>query len=128
MNKTVSSLLLLVLLSSCDPEYCLTETISNNTNMDFYIVRAGILADTTFIEKKANKDISVTCATGGVILYYGDYDSVYVKSKTNKILRIYHPLDEGKNIFDASDWEKENISKRNDRYSFSINDDDFIEP
>lgn len=117
-----------LLITSCDPEYCTHMTINNETDTNFYIIRSHNsenYTDTTNSKSYTQVDLSFKCALGGSGFYFPDYDSVYLKTENNDILKIYFPSDEGKNIFDMNFWNNSSITKRSDRFTFTISEDDF---
>lgn len=129
--KHVLLMLIFLALSGCDPVECADQIVKNGTETDLTLFRISSMSnigDTTFIASNSQSSISKrNCAKGGVVLSYSAYDSVYITNSNNNILKIYHPDDTGKNIFNVDDrnsWKVENIGKDEKKYVFEITDDD----
>ncbi len=116
-----------LLCFSCDPEKCSEFLIKNSSNLD---------VDFIFVEGEINKEVNLkkqsiltfvdfNCDSGGApLLYLENYDSIYV-SKDKRILKVWKPTTEGKNIYDIDRyWRVEEIKKNDYTYTFEIIDKD----
>jgi hypothetical protein len=126
---------IIVFLYSCDPSESLETKIINYSNSDLDINFVSRL----IIENQSNKEsfkiksgnsitygrLNVTGGLGNVGLSLIDFDSIYISTNNNKILKIWKVDSEGKNIYDIDNfWTVKETSKDNYVYTFEITDKD----
>jgi hypothetical protein len=128
MKTLLIYLSFIFILSSCDPQECLTEKIQNKTELNLFLKRSSgdsSFTDTTYLKSLTTQNIGkVMCSKGGVVLDYSIYDSVYIESENKKILKIFYPNSSGKNIYNIDDWTVKKSGRRDYEYTFEITDDD----
>lgn len=128
-NLTVSILIILI-LSSCDPVSTLEANITNLTAENLTI---------EFISPDESSSKIIQIASGEMELfqegfdiggtYLGpsliDYDSVVIKNQAGQILKVYKESDAGKNIYTINSfWIVDEPSRRFFKYYYEIENQD----
>ena len=131
MKKIVYFLGFLTLLTGCDSYTCVEAKIINESDKDlilqFYHDTLNIRFD---IDSKKEYEIDVlgsgcSIANSGE-LYLNFYDSIIVKSKDDKILKVWKQDSSGRNIYDfENQWLMTSEGKYNFYYTFEILNSDF---
>jgi hypothetical protein len=130
--RLIALIIVILAISGCDPVGCTEQLIQNNSERDLILFRISSLpnlGDTTHLETNSSNSINqVKCAKGGVVVNYSAYDSVFLTDASFKILKIYHPSDTSRNIYNIDDqvsWRIES-NKKDLKYTFLITEEDLI--
>lgn len=128
-NLTVSILIILI-LSSCDPVSTLEANITNLTTENLTI---------EFISPDESSSKIIQIASGEMELFQEgfdiggtylepsliDYDSVVIKNQAGQILKVYKESDAGKNIYTINSfWIVDEPSRRFFKYYYEIENQD----
>lgn len=128
-NLTVSILIILI-LSSCDPVSTLEANITNLTAENLTI---------EFISPDESSSKIIQIASGEMELFQEgfdiggtylepsliDYDSVVIKNQAGQILKVYKESDAGKNIYTINSfWIVDEPSRRFFKYYYEIENQD----
>lgn len=118
-----------IILTSCDPESCSEETISNNTDSDLqinFISSNASFNNQVLLEKQSKKTIGqIECALGGVVVNYSIYDSIYITNSLDKVLKVFKEDTSGKNIYNIDKyWKVDETSKNHFVYTYEITEED----
>lgn len=118
-----------IILTSCDPESCSEETISNNTGSDLqinFISSNASFNNQVFLEKQSKKTIGqIECALGSVVVNYSIYDSVYITNSLDKVLKVFREDTSGKNIYNIDKyWDVNETSENYYVYEYEITEED----
>jgi hypothetical protein len=126
----------IVILYSCDPSESLETKIINYSNSDLDI---NFVSRLIIENNQSNKEsfkiesgnsitygrLNVTGGLGNAGLSLIDFDSIYISTNNNEIVKIWKIDSEGKNIYDiANFWTVKETSKDNYVYTFEITDKD----
>lgn len=129
--KNLLIILILIILSSCDPNICTEEVIKNNTDSDLsinFITKDTLLAinDRIILNNKSSSFRGgEECALGGIVLNYSIYDSIYLTDTSNKILKVFKEDTPNKNIYNIDEfWMVEETSKNHFVYTYEITEED----
>ena len=124
----LTAILIGLSLLGCDPAESMEVIINNSTGKNLFIFFDSEINDFDMqlnIETKTTKELLSFRATGGVILSFRDYDSIYVRNTSNEILKIFKEDTEGKNIYNvAKYWTVRETSKNHFVYTFEITNED----
>lgn len=122
-------ILLLLVISACDPVSDMEANIENltDTKLSIDFVSSNIDLDKT-IELAPNEvglfqegfDIGSTYLEP----YFEEYDSIVIRNVAQQILKVYKPGNTGRNIYNIANWMASEPSKRFFKYEFEINDSD----
>ena len=118
-------MILMLLLSSCDPSADMEATIKNTTTQSLTV---------DFVPSADYKKISLQILPNGIELFQErfsatgrvgepsleEYDSVVIKNQIEKIVKVYKQNGVGKNIYNISDWTLSTPMERSYRYEFEI--------
>ena len=126
----------IVILYSCDPSESLETKIINYSNSDLDI---NFVSRLIIENNQSNKEsfkiesgnsitygrLNVTGGSGNAGLSLIDFDSIYISTNNNEIVKIWKNDSEGKNIYDiANFWTVKETSKDYYVYTFEITDKD----
>ena len=126
----------IVILYSCDPSESLETKIINYSNSDLDI---NFVSRLIIENNQSNKEsfkiesgnsitygrLNVTGGIGNAGLSLIDFDSIYISTNNNEIVKIWKNDSEGKNIYDiANFWTVKETSKDYYVYTFEITDKD----
>lgn len=127
MKKSYLSLIILLIYAACDPELCSDELLINNTEMDLLINYVGSMSDSEQIFFKGGETVSrgVLCAMGGVVVNNSIYDSIYITTSTDELLKVYKHDTSGKNIYNVDQyWMVRETGKNDVEYTYTITNED----
>ncbi|WP_159439243.1 hypothetical protein [Algoriphagus halophilus] len=128
-NLTVSILIILI-LSSCDPVSTLEANISNLTTENLTIEFISPDESSSKIIQMASGEMELFQEgfdIGGTYLEPSliDYDSVVIKNQAGQILKVYKESDAGKNIYTINSyWIVDEPSRRFFKYYYEIENQD----
>ena len=130
MKKTLFICLLMFTLIGCDPGESMEAIINNSTNKNLSIFFDSEINDFDMqlnIESNTTKELlNFRANTGGVILSFRDYDSIYIKDSSNEILKVFKENTPGKNIYNVDEyWSVSEPSKNHFVYTYEITEEDF---
>ena len=126
MKNLMTIIFIILLFSNCDPVSQMEADIDNLTTQHLSIVFVSS-------DKSLNKTLLIT--PGQAVLFQEgfnigstylepsliEYDSVYIKNRSEKILKVYKQNSDGKNIYNITDfWQSSEPSKRFFKYNFEI--------
>ena len=134
-NKMRKSLFIYLLLTfiifSCDPGDSLEANIINKTSQDLSIkfvssdfpeININLLVKTK--ERETYLDIGKS-GTRRNLLYFNDFDSIYIENSSNKILKVFKENTVGKNIYKVDKyWSVSEPSKNHFVYTYEITEED----
>ncbi|WP_233882151.1 hypothetical protein [Tenacibaculum piscium] len=116
---------------SCDPGDSLEANITNETSKDLFIefvssefpeINRSLSVKTS--ETEVYLDIGKS-GTRTNLLYFNDFDSIYVKNSSNEILKIFKENTTGKNIYNIDEyWSVSEPSKNHFIYTYEITEED----
>lgn len=129
MKKILFICLLMFTFIGCDPSESMETIINNNTNKSLSIFFDSEINDFDMqlnIESNTTKELlNFRANTGGVILSFRDYDSIYIKDSSNEILKIFKENTVGKNIYNVDEyWSVSEPSKNHFVYTYEITEED----
>ncbi|PRX57423.1 hypothetical protein [Flagellimonas meridianipacifica] len=127
MKKFFLSLTMILTYAACDPESCVDEVLVNSTEIDLLINYVGSMDDSDQILLKSDGTVSrgVLCAMGGVVVNNSIYDSIYITTSTNDLLKVFKPDTPGKNIYNIDQyWTIRETSKNHFEYTYTITNED----
>ncbi len=132
MKRCVVILLLIPLFLSCDPVSLMDANLENTTSQPLSItfVSPGLREETLILDPDERVLFQESMSTTGSFLepYLADYDSVYIQSESQEILKVYKPDSQGKNIYNVEDyWIFDEPSKRVYKYDYLISTKDLGE-
>jgi len=130
MKKIVLIELMTPIFLSCDPVSVMDANIKNLTSQNLTVIFFS--SDSSFIK-------TLQIAPNETVLFQEDmdiggsflepslagYDSVNIQNNSNKILKVYNPNIEGKNIYKVGDyWIFSELAKRVYKYDYKIENKD----
>jgi len=126
--KTLSLILISLVLFSCDPSYTTTYIYKNNTpdSVLLYSYANNKVDNDTVILKPQMKDtILIKNVFGGpALLSYELYDSIVITKKDKKL--VYTRISQDLNsIYDLDNWELKKKGKYNLVYTYHFDEIDF---
>ena len=115
--------------SSCDPRESLEANIINNTSQDlkinFVSTEIPDFNETFEIESKKTLLYADFGGLGRVALSFQEYDSIYIQSASNEVLKTYKENTPDKNIYNVDEyWTVREPSKNRFVYTYEITDED----
>lgn len=115
-------------ISSCDPRESMEAIINNSTDKNLSIFFDSETNDFDMqlnIESNTTEELLNFSAIGGVILSFRDYDSIYIQSASNEVLKVFKEDTAGKNIYNVDKyWTVREPSKNHFVYTYEITDGD----
>lgn len=125
----ISLTLVTIIIVGCDPSESLEAIIVNNTNEDLSVIFDSEIQefdiDLTINASSEKELLSFQANTGGVVLSFRDYDSIYIQNSSNEILKVFKENTIGKNIYNVEQyWTVNEPSKNLFRYSYEITSED----
>ncbi|MHB0756916.1 hypothetical protein [Polaribacter sp. M15] len=132
MKKTLFIYLsILIVISSCDPGESAETNIINNTFEDLSITFVSSqfpqLNESLSLGSNEKKTYSSNGfkGTSSYLLTFMDFDSIYIKNSSNKILKIFKENTSGKNIYNVNEyWTVRETSKNHFEYTYEITEED----
>lgn len=130
MKNPFALILMILLLSSCDPTAVMEANIENSTNQTLTI---------DFISSDESWSKSIQIQPNQIRLFQEgfdigntflepsltEYDSVVVKNQAEAILKVYKVTDNGKNIYNVDEyWKASEPSKWSFKYLYVIESED----
>ncbi|MBT8211099.1 MAG: hypothetical protein KJP14_11290 [Eudoraea sp.] len=129
MKRFILCMLFIPICLSCDPVSLMDANIENSTGQAISItfVASGIPDEILAIAPNETVLFREGMSTTGGFLEPSlvEFDSVYIQSEANEILKIFKPNSAGKNIYNVEDsWIFTEPSKRVYQYDYLINNED----
>jgi len=126
--KNILLIGIILMLFSCDPDYCSNYNVSNKVDTPIEIrFFPNTNANNFTIEAQDYKILSEGCSLGGFsTLTLQDNDSIQLVSN-NEVVKTYYPDGEGKNIYKIDDpvsWSLVKNDKYYRIYEFIITNED----
>ena len=123
-------ILSLILILSCEQEYCYNYSINNISQVDIELIFYRTIIQNKIIGKKMQLEQSSFCDDRGNKSYfeYNLTDSIQIKVN-NSIKKTYYPNDTGKSIFNTQDRASWKLVENKDNYNkfvFEITDQDLL--
>lgn len=119
------------LFIGCDPSDSLEANIVNKTSQDFSIefVSSDFSEINSSLLVKGNETETYSyidkVGTRTNLLYFNDFDSIYIQNSSNEILKLYKASTPGKNIYNVDEyWSVREPSKNHFVYTYEITEED----
>ena len=131
MKKSILIFVAATLFCSCDPVSDMEADISNTTsqNLSISFVSSVLIEDNKTFEITSEETVRFQQATSTIGSFLKpsltQYDSIYIQSSSDEILKIFKPNSNGKNIYDIeAHWNGSEPSKRLYFYEYQITNED----
>ncbi|WP_394974428.1 hypothetical protein [uncultured Croceitalea sp.] len=129
MKKIAFIGVLVLCMMGCDPVSQMDADITNTTSQNLTIIFVSATDRNKTLEIPTNEKVLFQdgfSTTGSVLSpVLTQYDSIYIQTESNEILRVYKENSAGKNIYNIdSFWQQSEPSKRFYQYDYMLTNED----